>query len=207
MSTKHFTTVTFDSPTLLSQIADRVNKPLSEMVRLLELIRKDQINDDHSTERLASIMLENSGQIEQLIEDILLFEKEKRLEIQVHDKLKYAQLYPSLNGRVAKLDQEWLVALEKKVEHNLSKPFLEVDWLAYELATSRRNLFRKIEKLTNLTPNAYIRSIRLLKAKELLEKGTYATVNELASAVGFRDSYYFSNLYKEEFGVKPKECL
>ena len=44
-------------------------------------------------------------------------------------------------------------------------------------------------------------------AKELLENYTYSTVNEVACAVGLKDPYYFSSIYKKEFGKKPKEYL
>jgi len=82
---------------------------------------------------------------------------------------------------------------------------LNISWLATQMTISERNIFRKIEKFTGLTPNNYIRSLRLCKAKELLENYTLSTFKEVACAIGLKDPHYFSNLYKKQFGIKPKD--
>jgi AraC-like DNA-binding protein len=94
--------------------------------------------------------------------------------------------------------------LEQTVVEHIDDALLSISWLSVELAVSERQLFRKVEKYTGLTPNNYIRKIRLWKAKQLLENYTYSTVNEVSTAVGMKDPYYFSKLFKGEFGVKPK---
>jgi AraC-like DNA-binding protein len=108
---------------------------------------------------------------------------------------------------VARADLEWLMELEKTILDHLDASFLSVPWLAEELAVSQRQLFRIVEKYTGLTPNRYIRNLRLHKARTLLRNYAYKTVNEIAQAVGIRDPYYFSRLFKKEFGVMPKELL
>ena len=62
---------------------------------------------------------------------------------------------------------------------------------------------RKIKKFTGLTPNKYIRTIRLQQAKTLLEHGM--SVKKTAYEVGFLKVGYFSKLFKEEFGKLPSE--
>ena len=219
------TTIDWGSQKVLSQIADEINKPLAEMVRLIQYLQSKPDTTDQETKRLSSIMLESSEQIESLIENILKVEENKRIEILVHDKFKYPDLYkfnqtninPSnnlinhlhkdSNNRISKSDLEWLIQLESKVLENIDFYGLCVPWLAGQLAISERQIFRKIEKFTGLTPNKYIRNLKLYKAKELLENYTFSTVNEVACAVGLKDPHYFSNLYKKEFGKKPKDYL
>jgi len=45
---------------MLSQIADHINKPLSEIVRLIKYIQTKKEKTDYDTERISSIMLESS---------------------------------------------------------------------------------------------------------------------------------------------------
>ena len=96
---------------------------------------------------------------------------------------------------------------EMCIRDSINSYALNVSWLSREMAVSERQIFRKIEKFTGMTPNKYIRKLKLFYAKELLEKYVYSTVNEVTFAVGLKDPYYFSNLYQEEFGRKPKDYL
>lgn len=75
------TTIDWGSQKVLSQIADEINKPLAEMVRLIQYLQSKPDTTDQETKRLSSIMLESSEQIELLIEDILKVEEKNDLEL------------------------------------------------------------------------------------------------------------------------------
>lgn len=62
-------------------------------------------------------------------------------------------------------------------------------------------LFRKY---LNTTPNAYLRLYRLERANKLL-KTTELTITEIADAVGFGGSSYFSESFKAVYGITPRE--
>lgn len=225
MENSNTTAIDWQSQQVLSQIAGQIHKPLTEIVRLIRHIQSKSEKTDYETRQLSSIMLESSEQIGSLIEDMLRVEQNKRIEILVHDKFKYPglytidyeqlnspgnllqDLYDDPDNRISKADLDWLLQLENTILDHIDFYGLNVSWLAAQLNVSERHIFRKIEKFTGLTPNKYIRSIRLYKAKELLENYTLSTVNEVACAVGLKDPYYFSSLYKKEFGVKPKDYL
>lgn len=51
-------------------------------------------------------------------------------------------------------------------------------------------------------PLQYLISIRIAKAKELLEGSSY-TVSEISSIVGYEDPLYFSRLFKKQTGQSP----
>ena len=53
-----------------------------------------------------------------------------------------------------------------------------------------------------MTPNDYIRQLRMTAAAELL-KDERLTVAEIAYKVGFDDQYYFSKAFKQYFGMPP----
>jgi CheY-like chemotaxis protein len=90
------------------------------------------------------------------------------------------------------------------VEKHLSDYEFDVDHLAQHLAVSRRQLFRKLRAVTGCTPNAFIRTLRLNRAAQLL-KESQMTVTEVTYAVGFIDLKHFRAVFREQFGVLPTE--
>lgn len=63
---------------------------------------------------------------------------------------------------------------------------------------------RKFKATTGVTPMQYIIDLRIARAKELLENGTY-NVSQVASSVGYGNPLYFSRLFKKYTGLSPKE--
>ena len=68
-------------------------------------------------------------------------------------------------------------------------------------------LTRLLKKATGLSPNQFIREIRLQQACRLLETKQYPTVLEVVYAVGFENASHFARRYAERFGKKPSEYL
>lgn len=64
-----------------------------------------------------------------------------------------------------------------------------------------------MKEQTGMTPNQYLREVRLQKARRLIEEGNVRTVKEACYAVGFKKASYFSDLYKKRFGKSPAEGL
>jgi len=65
-------------------------------------------------------------------------------------------------------------------------------------------LYKKILALTGKTPIEFIRSVRLKRAAQLLEK-SQMTVAEIAYEVGFNNPKYFSKYFKLEYHVLPSQ--
>jgi AraC-like DNA-binding protein len=217
--------INWESEAVLSQIATKISKPLREIIRLSRYIHAQTEQRDAETNRLSAIVLESSAQLETLVAHIAKAEEQKQIEIVVRNKFQFPHLYQwqdtikqvsplddllltdSDNPRIPKVDLKWLLQLERTVLEHLESSVLSVSWLAQEMMVSERQLFRKIDKYTGLTPNNYIRSLRLHEAKRLLEDFACTTVSEVASRVGMQDPYYFSKLFRKEFGCKPKAYL
>lgn len=102
------------------------------------------------------------------------------------------------------LDKEFIAKVLKYINENIQDSQLGVESLAEELILSRSQLYRKIKALTGQTANEFIRKIRLLKAKELIESG-YDSIGEIGFKVGFSSPSYFTKCFKTEFGVLPTE--
>ncbi len=102
----------------------------------------------------------------------------------------------------------WLLSIEQLVKQKLQDQTLfTVDDIAEEMGLSTRQLQRNIKAETGLTPNTYIKEIRLHFARQLLEQKSFATLAACSQAVGFNDPHYFSKLYFDRFGIKPTELL
>ena len=79
-----------------------------------------------------------------------------------------------------------------------------VDQLSEALGMSKSQLNRKMRALVDKSPNQYIRSYRLAKAKQFIERDT-GTIAEIAFATGFSSPAYFSKCFSDEFGYSPRE--
>jgi len=89
------------------------------------------------------------------------------------------------------------------VERELANPEFSITNLCRETALSRTLLYNKIKVHTGLSPNEFIRIVRMNKAMDLLKSGKY-TIIEIAGSLGFNDSKYFSTAFKKFFGKSPK---
>ncbi|MBT6004707.1 MAG: AraC family transcriptional regulator, partial [Prolixibacteraceae bacterium] len=70
---------------------------------------------------------------------------------------------------------------------------------------SPRQLERHLKKQTGLSPNAFIREIKLQEAYKMLEKRQFRTVLEVSYSVGIDSPSYFSKKFMERFGKNPRD--
>ncbi|MCG8694856.1 MAG: helix-turn-helix domain-containing protein [Minwuiales bacterium] len=79
--------------------------------------------------------------------------------------------------------------------------------LAVALGVSEKTLGRRLKQARDVTPAAFIRSVRLNFARDLIRLRRHGTVAEVAHAAGFAATGHFSKLYREEFGQLPRDAL
>jgi AraC family transcriptional regulator, L-rhamnose operon transcriptional activator RhaR len=89
------------------------------------------------------------------------------------------------------------------IETRYAKP-LSLDALAKRAAMSPSTLHRAFTSSMGESPINYLITVRLDRAKELL-KDTNLSITEISSRVGFRDSNYFSRIFKKKQGKSPRE--
>ncbi len=92
--------------------------------------------------------------------------------------------------------------LKKYIYKNASNTKLNQDDIIEEFAISKSTLYRKVKAQTGLNPTEFIREVKLLKAKQILEKNNDILLKQLALAVGFVNTFYFSQIFEERFGKK-----
>ncbi|MEQ9298080.1 MAG: tetratricopeptide repeat protein [Cyclobacteriaceae bacterium] len=104
-----------------------------------------------------------------------------------------------------KADHDWLKRFETQVKEQLNKGMFDLDELADQSHVSKRQLQRKLKKLTGMTPKQYHQEVALQRARMYLEDDTYGNVTAVGLAVGMSNPSRFSELYLQRFGKKPAE--
>ncbi|GHU70319.1 hybrid sensor histidine kinase/response regulator [Bacteroidia bacterium] len=106
--------------------------------------------------------------------------------------------------KILSSDEKLLQKFNDKLREHISNPDLSVESLAKDLGLSRVHLNRRLKAITNESPGNYIRNFRLSQAALLLSSKKIS-IAEVAYAVGFSSQAYFSNTFKEHFGMSPTE--
>ncbi len=104
--------------------------------------------------------------------------------------------------QVTSLDEKLIEQAVKYVEKNMERTDLSVEELSRQLGMSRVHLYKRMRQITGKTPIEFIRILRLKRAAQLLRE-SQLNVSEIAYKVGFNNPKYFSNYFKQEFGVLP----
>ena len=105
---------------------------------------------------------------------------------------------------ITSLDEQFISRTLDLVEKNISKTDYTVEELSRDLGISRTLLYKKILALSGKPPLEFMRTLRLKRAAQLLQK-SQLNVSEVAFQVGFNDPKYFRKHFKNEFGVLPSK--
>ena len=76
--------------------------------------------------------------------------------------------------------------------------------MAFHVGVSARHLTRCFHREMGISPITYLNRCRVKKAKQLLESGEQ-NISEIAQAVGFSSSNYFTDAFRREMGMSPRD--
>jgi len=103
-------------------------------------------------------------------------------------------------------DEKLVLKATRYVEANLDNPHLSVEALSKQVHMSQSSLYRKIVDRTGQTPVEFIRSVKLNRAADLLERSNMK-IAEIGYAVGFTTPNYFARAFKAKFNLSPSEYI
>lgn len=199
-----------NSQDVLIQLINEIKTPL-------ESIKKLATTDNQQGENNTNDVIFNSSQeIERLIDEVVKLSnkgkttKKSPLIYQIYNSNETVQFMFKKEidpNRISQQDTLWLMEVENEVYKSIKDKDLNLYDLSYKMAVSERQLHRKIKSLLHLTPNKYIRILRLHKAKQFIDDYVYDTISQISYAVGYHDTHYFSKLFNEQYGVFPKKLL
>lgn len=136
---------------------------------------------------------------------IMLANLVKRQE-QLHEYYKKIAFQTNSPSEEHKIKDVFLDKFNNYIEENILISNLNINKLGLDLGYSRSQLYRKTKALTNLSPNEYVRHIRLKKAAQLLKNG-YTSISEVCYAVGFNKHSYFSECFRTLYSCTPSEYV
>ena len=89
------------------------------------------------------------------------------------------------------------------LKKNIYNVNLTIDEL-HKLCGVSNTYFRKIFiSKFGTNPKNYVMEKRISHAKSIIDSGEFTTARELAESVGYKDSLYFSKVFKAHYGVSP----
>ncbi len=103
-------------------------------------------------------------------------------------------------------EDKFFTKINDIIKKNLDDSNFTVEALAKEVGISRVHLNRKLKEHYGISPNAFIRSVRLKQAAYLLVNNK-VNISEVAYKVGFASHSYFSNNFHDYFGMTPTEFV
>ncbi len=187
-----------------------------------ELCKK--LKDDYRTSHIPIILLTAKADIPSRIEGLetgadayivkpfnqreLLVRMQKLLEL----RRKLFRRYSNGNSMeyskdpVIQKEDLFFKNLNEIILKNLGDEFFNIQTLCNEMAMSKSQLYRKFSALTNIPAAKYIRTLRMKKAKELLQT-TSMNITEVGYEVGMKSVSVFSKSFKEEFGYSPTDFV
>ena len=136
--------------------------------------------------------------------DILILRIEKLLEWSKsnHVKFKTVDVSPS-EITITSLDEQLISKALKIVEENISNMDFTVDELSSSVGMTRGHLYKKLVAITGRTPLDFIRTIRIKRGRQLLEKSQLG-VADVSYRVGLSPKQ-FAKYFKDTYGELPSE--
>ncbi len=203
-----------NSSDVLMQLVKEMKVPLASLMEANK--RLNNVNATVEKNNTNDVIFSSSKEIASLIEEVVKLANNNKpvekvpiiYEIYHGNERVKSMCKEVINpNKISKQDTSWLIEMENEVYKNIKHKDLNLYDLSYKMAVSERQLHRKIKSLLHLTPNKYIRILRLHKAKQFIDDYMYDTISQISYAVGYYDTHYFSKLFCQQYGAFPKELL
>ncbi|MFT6867972.1 MAG: signal transduction histidine kinase/ligand-binding sensor domain-containing protein [Cyclobacteriaceae bacterium] len=130
-----------------------------------------------------------------------LLENRRKLRQYFVNKLRFE---PSDQIEAPGTEEKFIQKAITTIEDHIQDSEFGIENLMDVLAMSKSTLYRKLKSLTGLSITAFIRSVKLKKAAELILSVDWK-LNQIAYESGFNDYKYFKTCFQEQFGCLPSE--
>jgi DNA-binding response OmpR family regulator len=107
-------------------------------------------------------------------------------------------------NKITEQDELFIRRLKDDIYNNLDNGDFTIDSLVANTNLSRRVFFNKVKSLTGQAPVEFVREIRISHAAQLLKTQQYR-IKEVTYMVGFSDIRYFTQCFKDMFGMTPSQ--
>ena len=130
-----------------------------------------------------------------------------KIRRKLQEKYTDRDYIPKSDGKkLSSIDEIFMNKVIRVIEKHLAEEEFTIEELSLEIEMSRSQAHRKIKALTGKSPSVYMRTLRLLRAKKMIERKA-GNISEIAYSVGFSSLGYFTRCFKEEFSYPPSDLL
>ena len=124
----------------------------------------------------------------------------------VKEKFGVTLNYDYSGIRMGSADEKLLRRIVESIRQHLDEPDFGVASLCEDVGISRVHLNRKLKAFGKESPGVLIKTFRMKQAAYLLANNK-VNVSEVAYRVGFSSHSYFSNAFRDYFGMSPREFV
>jgi len=94
----------------------------------------------------------------------------------------------------------------KSILENNLRESITIETLAKTVGLNEQKLKSGFKKIHGSPIKTYLKSFRLEKAKALLIQGNMS-ISEVAEEIGYKNRGYFSRIFRDKYGVLPKDYV
>lgn len=185
----------------------RILGELADLIKTAEEIKYPQLRLERLLRQFALKVQQHFDNRSDILEEELMFEDafyEAGTSEDLYNSLKsILARYWKIDKESVKLDSpEFIDKIKEYVESHLSQE-LTVSSLCREFNLSQSYLNMIFRKHGMESFNAYLRSERIKRAKEIMERNPQMLVKDVAVMVGYKDQFYFSRIFRAVTGIAP----
>jgi signal transduction histidine kinase/DNA-binding response OmpR family regulator/streptogramin lyase len=108
--------------------------------------------------------------------------------------------------KLSRIDERFMNKIMEVIQQHISEEDFSIEVFGNEVGMSRSQLHRKLKALSGKSASRYIRSVRLARAKKMIDDQN-GNISEIAYSVGFSSPAYFTKCFKDEYGYPPSDLV
>ncbi len=173
----------------------------------------DMLREEHQSMRVVNIIVAVVLTVLIIVMCILFYryrrkQKERIRELMVAlEQVHTHSSAPDGDAPVNESIPEFLLQVNAVVNKLMENGQVDITSVASEMNLSPSQFRRRVSSYTELTPSNYIMTVRMMKAKELLEEYPKYNIAEIAVKCGFADNAHFAHNFKRLFGISPSQYI
>ncbi len=185
---------------LLSKLGALIGATPSRRLEFDQTTRSDAAAMAHLQRMLTFF----AAELDTITPDLVIEELEQALTVSFIccNRHNYAALLENRARPVA----SWQVRrAEEYIEANWDRP-IAIEDLVRVTSASARSIFHQFKKHRGQSPMAFLKQVRLLRARNMLERANLS-VTDTAFACGFSNLGHFARDYFKRFGERPSDTI
>lgn len=99
-----------------------------------------------------------------------------------------------------------VLCIKQFIDENFQNPNLNLDLISKECSFNKNYISNVFKNNMGISLVQYINTLRIQTSCELMRKNI-TCIKDIAFMCGFKDSLYFSKLFKKQVGLSPREFL